>query len=159
MYFEKQTGWSAFRILQSKEGQYGAYCERKAFKKFAFNDFAKIRAKSLQNLRAVVRYAYNAVPYYRSLWQGIGFDAENLKSEKEVEQLPLLTKEIIEKKKKDLLSENFDFINLETSFTGGSSGTPTSFYRDKRCTTARIGRQLGILELCGYFVGNRSGLI
>lgn len=69
-----------------------------------------------------------------------------------------MTKDILQKEKNNMISEKFKR-SLETSYTGGSSGNPTSFYRDRKCTAMRMGRQLGILENYGYETGTKCGLI
>ena len=132
---------------------------RKTFRKFAFYEIGNMHEESLRSLRKIIHHAYKTSPYYRDLWKQINFEAKLLIKPEGIQKLPLLTKDIIEKDKNRMISKRFSPEDLELSYTGGSGGTPTSFYRDRKCTTQRIGRQLGILELCRYHVGDRCGLI
>jgi len=57
------------------------------------------------------------------------------------------------------MSERFRSDELDLSYTGGTTGTQTSFYRDHACTISRVGRQWGMLELCGYRPGVRRAMV
>jgi phenylacetate-CoA ligase len=109
-------------------------------------------------LRSIVLHAYKTSPYYRELWDSMGFDPKDFKQVEDLKQLPFLTKEIIQNQKQRMISTLYTN-NVGMSYTGGSSGNPTSFYRNSECTSARFGRQIGILDVCGYTQGDRCGLI
>lgn len=77
----------------------------------------------------------------------------------DLQELPFLTKDIVKERKSSLVSERFRSDDLDLDYTGGTTGTQTSFYRDHGCTVSRVGRQWGILELCGYRPGTRRALV
>ena len=120
---------------------------------------SKIQQEQLFNrLKKIVEHANSATKYYKDTWNESGLNPRLLKNFEDFEMFPFITKDIIQEKKESMVSEIYRD-QLEISYTGGSSGNPTSFYRDKICTAKRIGRQQGILELCGYEQGERCGLI
>jgi len=146
-------------LMYFREKHYGIISHKRAFQRFAFDKLESINIESFDRLRKMIHHAYHTSPYYLELWKKIGFKPELFRAPEDIKELPFLTKDIIEKEKNRMISERFVNDNLELSYTGGSSGTPTSFYRNREATAQRIGRQLGILELCGYSVGDRCGLI
>ena len=109
-------------------------------------------------LKRMVIHAYTTTEYYRNAWDDHGITPDAINDFPDIRQLPFLTKEILQAEKDRMVSDPYKN-QLETSYTGGSSGNPTSFYRNKGCTAKRMGRQLGILESCGYKTGDRCGLI
>ncbi len=104
-------------------------------------------------------HAYKTSPYYGSLWRELGFQPASICHVGELGRLPVVTKDIIEKEKDRMVSSAFHGKDLVRSYTGGSSGNPTSFFSDRSCTARRVGHQLAILERCNHYVGDRVGLI
>jgi phenylacetate-CoA ligase len=146
-------------LTNAKEKHHGVMAYKDIFHKYAFDRFENVNQESFDKLKRMIHHAYHTSPYYREFWEEIGFKPELLRQSEDIQKLPFLTKDIIENEKRRMISDKFVNDNLELSYTGGSSGTHTSFYRDRKATAERIGRQLGILELCGYSAGDRCGLI
>ena len=159
MLFEKYARKAAYQLVTLRDGYHGVMSRKKDFHRFAFDTIENIEAHSFQKLKNVLNHAFKSCPYYHELWKEISFDPKYIETPKEIGASPVLTKDMIEENKERMISKKFSPNHLEKSYTGGSSGTPISFFRDRACTSARIGRQLGILELCGYQVGARCGLI
>jgi phenylacetate-CoA ligase len=122
-------------------------------------DRESLAREAEDRLRRILVHAYDTSPYYRDAWNAIGFHPGSSHTSADLQQLPLLTKDIIKEHKSSLVSERFREDELDLSFTGGTTGTQTSFYRDHACTIRRVGRQWGVLELCGYRPGMRRGLV
>ncbi len=110
-------------------------------------------------LRRILTHAYESSPYYSDLWRTIGFRPSSSLTPDDLRQLPFLTKDIIKQKKELIASSLFRISALDLSYTGGTTGTQTSFFLDHTCTVSRVGRQWGILEKCGYRPGMRRGLV
>lgn len=104
-------------------------------------------------------HAYRTVPYYRETWETLGFVPTTRTTKQDLTSLPLVPKEVIQRERARLTSEAFPPDQLEADFTSGTTGSRTSFYRDRACRVARVGRQWGLLEHCGYRPGDRRGLI
>jgi phenylacetate-CoA ligase len=159
MFLEKQARSLALKILQARDGRLRSNFHGTALRQLAAEKNENISWESSLKLKRMLLHAYDSSPYYRSIWKELAFRPDSASIPDEMQHLPFLTKEAIEQYKGAMVSDRFTVSRLETSFTGGSSGTPTSFYRDRECTTARVGRQWGILELCGYSMGARCGLV
>lgn len=86
----------------------------------------RLAALQLQRLRELLTHAYAHVPYYRTLFQNLGFDPVQLSSLSDLAHLPLLTKADI-RANIEALKAN-DARGLTRLNTGGSSGEPLIFF-------------------------------
>ena len=98
----------------------------KAFDQLSTNE----RQKTIQqNLYIICKEASIHVPYYRDLFQNIGFNPESILEDiKNIQKIPYLTKEIIQREGNRLLSEKYVRNALHERKTGGSTGTSTLIY-------------------------------
>ncbi|WP_407278624.1 AMP-binding protein [Aromatoleum evansii] len=85
-----------------------------------------LEALQLQRLRALLLRAARDVPYYRELFQSIGFDAAQVIGLDALRRLPFLTKALIRNNIEALKSERAE--GLARFNTGGSSGEPLVFF-------------------------------
>lgn len=159
MPFETRLRRWAGLALHARDGHLGVLRHAVDFSRFVRKSREDALAFSHTRLRRLLRHAYRTSPYYRDLWRMKGIDPERLTIPEDVRVLPFLTKDIIEAEKRRLVSSASSLSDLDTSYTGGTSGPPTLFYRDRRATSMRIGRQLAILERCGYRPGERRALV
>ena len=150
--------WAAL-ALHARDGHVGVLRHAFDFSRFVRKSREAALAVSHARLRRLLRHAYRTSPYYGDLWRTKGIDPERLTIPDDLRLLPFLTKDIIDTEKRRLLSSDFSLSDLDTSYTGGTSGPPTLFYRDRRATSMRIGRQLAILKRCGYRPGERRALV
>ncbi len=94
-------------------------------------DSDKLRDYQNEQLRKLVVHAYNTVPYYRELFDKNGIDPITIQTQEDLTKLPVLTKNIIKKEGKRLVSTKIPKSRVEEHTTGGSTGKPTTFYFDK----------------------------
>jgi len=99
----------------------------------------KIEQLQKEKLQKLLLHSYKNVPYYREVFKERNLKPEHITSSRDLEKLPILTKEIIRTKQKDLIAQNIPPRKLSKQHTGGSTGEPLSFYIDKRM----IGQLLG----------------
>lgn len=132
---------------------------REAFLLDAGASGQEVAARAVERLSAIIQHAYQTSPYYRHVWEATGFHPSSFAGLADLQRLPFLTKDIIKSSKHALVSTGFGEYELDLDYTGGTTGTQTSFYRDHACTVARFGRQWGILDRCGYRPGMRRGLV
>lgn len=85
---------------------------------------AELERYRLVHLRDMLGYVGRHVPYYRTLFEKIGFDPAAMTSLADLQRLPLLTKALI--RDNDLKSEVAG--PLKRYNTGGSSGEPLIFH-------------------------------
>jgi phenylacetate-CoA ligase len=150
---------AAYDILNRRDRLSGWKLHRKAFLKSTRMDAATLSAHAEHNLRRIVTHAYKTSPYYAAAWDAAAFRPTDSFRFEDLSRLPFLTKEIVKKEKTALVSRAFDPAELDLSYTGGTTGTQTSFYVDHDCAVARMGRQWGMFELFGYRPGMRRALV
>jgi phenylacetate-CoA ligase len=88
-----------------------------------------VREYQLNRLQALVKHAYETVPYYRAIFQEIGFHPSDLKSLADYTQLPVLTRDHVRQHIDEMVSDKFERSKLVYSATGGSTGTPMNYYQ------------------------------
>lgn len=82
-------------------------------------------------LRRVLMYAGEHVPYYREIFRRHGFDPARVESVDDLSRLPVLTRDIVKHRGKDLLSRSAEMTRLSEGHTSGTTGSPiTLFYDD-----------------------------
>jgi phenylacetate-CoA ligase len=85
------------------------------------------RAKrELVELRRLLSYAGEHVPYYRELFRKERFEPLGVASRRDLEALPLLTRQIVRERYQDLVDPAHRGSNLKKG-TSGSTGTPLKF--------------------------------
>ena len=90
--------------------------------------------EELQNkkLRALIKHAYDNVPYYHQLFRKLDFKPEDIKKKEDLTKLPILTKSIAQKNyPAGLRAKNSSNKNILPWSSGGSTGQPVQFFRDK----------------------------
>ncbi len=84
-----------------------------------------------KRLRILIDHCYANVPYYREVFQKHGYTPKDIDTVDDLRKLPFLTKELVRKRKKDLLATNISIIKREEAYTSGSTGAPLAFYMDE----------------------------
>ncbi len=145
--------------MSRRDGFRGWQRHRRAFQALVQSSPEEVRRDAQSSVSRLLRHTYDTVPFYRDAWRAIGFVPPPEVTTAELEQLPLLTPEDIRTRVGDLVSRAFADGALRRDYTGGTTGTHTSFYRDQECLGARFGRQWGVLEWCGYRPGDKRALV
>lgn len=86
--------------------------------------------KELQNkkLRALIKHAYENVPYYNNLFKKLNLLPKDIKSKSDLTKLPYLTKDIISKNFRELQAVNIDKSQILEAHSSGTTGEPLKFY-------------------------------
>jgi len=110
----------------------------------------------LKQLIALVKHAYENVPYYRRVFAERRLTPKDIATLDDLQKLPFLTKEDVRNNSEDLIARNIDRERLRYETTGGSTGVPLGVYHDKYTTDLRefafILRQWG---WAGYRLNDR----
>ena len=150
---------TAYDIVCRRDKISGWKRSRDALRASLHQDLGTLAREADASLQRIVTHAYASCQYYRRLWDDAGFRPSALRGIADLQHLPFLTKEIIRDHKAQIVSARYAAEELELSYTGGTTGTQTSFYLDRACRVARFGRQWGMHELCGYRPGMRRALV
>lgn len=76
-----------------------------------------------QLLQAIIRHAYNSVPYYRETFDRLGLKPGDVRQASDLGQLPILTKDIVRRRWADLQSNALPESQRQYGYTGGTTGT------------------------------------
>lgn len=85
----------------------------------------------LNRLKALVRHAYENVPYYRRVFDHRKLKPDDINALTDIQKLPILTKDDVRNHRDDLVARNVDKASLSYRTTSGSTGTPLGVYQDK----------------------------
>jgi len=88
--------------------------------------------QELQNrrLRALIRHAYEHVPYYRRLFSNHGLRPHDIQTTQDLVKLPILTRDDVRQHFNELTSTDMPRRRYKLNRTGGSTGEPLKFYID-----------------------------
>jgi len=91
------------------------------------DELQRFQQRCLENL---ILHSYKNVPYYQNI-----FDKIDLVNDKKVDlskfhEIPILTKELLRKNQKELISKDYLTRKWYYNFSGGSTGEPTKFMQD-----------------------------
>ncbi len=90
----------------------------------------EIAEYQLNELKRVLVYSYNYVPYYQDLFNKIAFNPYKISDFYQIEKIPYLTRQIVKENFDKLISTKKVKNGYYTGSTGGSSGLPLTFYLD-----------------------------
>jgi len=91
------------------------------------NDLLQFHEKYLKKL---VLHAYRNVPYYRKIFDNIEIVNKDNVNLSLFHKIPILTKEILIKQQKELISTDYAERESYYNFSGGSTGEPTKFMQN-----------------------------
>jgi phenylacetate-CoA ligase len=111
--------------------------------------------EELQNkkLRALIRHAYENVPYYHNLFKEIGLMPDDIKSKEDLIKLPFLTKDIIRRNLPQLLAKNIPKSQFIEAHSSGSTGEPLKYYIDKESYSYGWAQTFRCWSWVGYKLG------
>lgn len=85
-----------------------------------------------KRLRAVIRNAFDHVPYYRSLMESAGLAPSDIHSVEDLRRIPITTKEDLRRAGLHNITADWaDLSSCSTTTTNGSTGEPITTYRTK----------------------------
>lgn len=108
-----------------------------------------------EHLRNVLIHAYENTEYYKDLFHRVAFAPYRFEDCSELEVIPLLTKEIVRTNPDRIIARNFDRGDLFDASTGGSTGLPMKFYRNRECVYQRRGQQHFFFRWMGYEIADK----
>ena len=102
-----------------------------------------------KRVRAIVKYAYEHVPFYREKFSEVGLKPEDVKSIEDLNKLPIIGREELQRNSERLVSEEFDVGKLGVVSTSGSTGKPLFTYITKKEEEFRHAKLLRPHIVCG----------
>jgi phenylacetate-CoA ligase len=107
----------------------------------------------LNELKRVVRYAYERTAAYRRLYDRVGVTPDSIRTLDDIRQLPIVEKEMIRE-----LLEDFSVPLRGRTYvtTGGSTGIPFGFYRDGLSFSKELASKAHQYHRIGWKEGDRQ---
>ena len=106
-----------------------------AYKKLVRNQwkpYAELKRDQEKQLRHLIEFSYENVPYYRNLFKNLGLLPGDIRTVEDLEKLPILTKDIIKEHWEEFKPANLSSMKYYNQATGGSTGTPFHYRLSKR---------------------------
>lgn len=116
----------------------------------------KISLMQILSLKRLLHHAYQKSPYYGAIFRDIGATPIDIENVEDLRKFPILTKEIIRTRMKDILAENFPASKRANAATGGSTGQPMVFWRDFKCRDMKQAMHLNFKRWYGYYPGDKQ---
>jgi phenylacetate-CoA ligase len=91
----------------------------------------------LEQLGKLLQHAYENVPYYRRVFDERGLKPKDIQDFEDLQQLPYLTKQIIQDNLEDLKARTYLPSKFQYVTTGGSTGIPMGFYLKEGVSNAK----------------------
>lgn len=114
---------------------------------------AEIEQNQEQKLRALIRHAYENVPYYHRIFRERGIQPEDIRTKADLEKIPLLTKDTIRNHLDELMAVNIPDSQRITAHSSGSTGEPMKYYIDKASYSAGWAQTFRCWGWAGYRLG------
>jgi phenylacetate-CoA ligase len=90
-----------------------------------------VRALQLRELRSLLAHAERHVPYYGEVFRSLGVTSDDIRSLEDFARLPVLTKDLVRERQHDLVRTDVARDTLLEHHSGGSTGVPVTFFRDR----------------------------
>lgn len=98
------------------------YETRKEWDKNRINEF------KMYKLKTIINHAYKTVPYYNRMFKEFDINPLQINDFKDLEKIPILTKQDVNNNFKDFISTDYNPKNLKLSHTSGTTGSGFKFY-------------------------------
>jgi len=118
-------------ILAHQIGDRSFHPTYKNLMKNQWKTYEILKEEQDKQLRHMISYAYENVPYYQSLFKKLGLYPNDIRTTEDLQKLPILTKDIIKQHWEELKPVNLSSMAYYDRDTGGSTGTPLHYRLSK----------------------------
>ena len=105
------------------------------------------------NLKKLIFHAFNNTSYYRKIFNRVKFVPKNFNTIENIQELPILTKEIIQTKTDELIAQGYDKQSLMKFKTGGSTGKSLTVYSNMERFEKGLAAGLMCFRWAGWNIG------
>jgi len=118
----------AIFILALELGDIRFYSTYKYLMKSQWTPLSEQYTNQEKQLRIMIRYVYENIPYYRTLFKENRINPDSIRKISDLKKIPTLDKKTIQNHWQDFVPVNgLNRIRYHNSCTGGSSGTPLHY--------------------------------
>lgn len=98
---------------------------------------AVLRERQWQKLGKLLEYVWENNTFYRARFEAAGITPARVRSPKDLQLIPILTKEEVRNNTSQMISRDFDISKLMHFKTGGSTGKSLDIYLTEECSELR----------------------
>lgn len=131
------------------------YTYLREFERTQYLSGDSIRARQLQLLKGLIKHAYERCPYYRRRLDSAGLVPSDLRDFGDLCNFPLLEKRDIQEHRDQMIATGWPRQDLIRNQTGGSTGTPISFYLSRDRTWSRAAATIRHDRMAGWDIGDK----
>ena len=125
------------------------------FREYDLLSREEILKRQNAKIQKLVRHCYDNVPYYTKLFDRLGLRPEDVRTGKDMDKLPVLTKQIIRDNYDDIVCQSVGASRLINCSTGGSTGTPLQYCKDALEWSGQKAATLRAWEWYGFHIGDK----
>jgi len=131
------------------------YAHLRMLRKTQWWTYSRLEQLQQKKLRALLKHAYENVPYYHKVFRELGLKPEDIKTANDLIKLPFLTKENVQNNIDKLVAKNYNKQKLIPYSTGGSTGEPMNFFVDKTVLSWNAAAAYREWSWAGYNIGDK----
>lgn len=136
----------------------GDHDELRYFRDYERTQFAtpeQLAEIQLQKLKTIIAIAYEWCPYYQQQFRQAGVHPSDLRRLEDLRAFPILEKRNIQRSRDEMVARNCPNSELVPNLTGGSTGTPLSFYVTRDRLRSRSAATWRHNRWAGWNIGDR----
>jgi phenylacetate-CoA ligase len=114
-------------ILAHQIGDRSFYPTYQLLVKNQWRPYAEMKENQEKQLRRLISFAYENVPYYHNLFKELKLFPKDIHTIEDLQKLPILTKGIIKQHWEDFKPANLSSLQYYDQATGGSTGIPLHY--------------------------------
>ncbi len=146
-------------LILWQAGDYGQIRWLREFERTQYLSAEGLRRLQTERLRALLRHAWEQCPFYRARMEAANFPPERFHELEDLHQLPLVEKKDIQNHRDDMVARTWPRRDLLPNQTGGSTGTPISFYLSHERHLSRAAATIRHNRWAGWDVGDRLAVL
>lgn len=123
------------------------------FDKVIHSDSSSIKEYQLKKLAKLMNHAYENVPFYKKRFDKAGLTPGDINTVEDLKKIPPLTRDDLQNHHQDIIATNFEKSELSKGTSGGSTGVPVVYYKDRKGSSAGQAAGLNGWELAGWELG------
>jgi len=118
-----------------------------------------LKDRQFRRLQDIIAHAYSTTAYYASAFREHGIQPGDIRDERDLKRVPILTKKDIQTHSERLRSSTFKKDCLLPFKTGGSTGKSVTVYADYHAMELGVGSSLRAFRWAGWDLGEPIGRV
>lgn len=133
----------------------GAWSQFQALRCVHRKNVAEIEAYQFRELKRLIDFAWEHIPFYRRYWEQYGFTPEKFQQLQDLLLIPCIDKEIVRVHYEEMVPRGYKCHRLERVTSGGTTGLPLAFYINQAIAHGRefIHQPWIYWRVCRYRLG------